>query len=792
MLAASTRLGPYEIIAPLGAGGMGEVYRARDTRLDREVAIKVLPAKFTRDPDRRSRFEREAKAVAALSHPNILAIHDYAAGEDISFAVMELLQGETLRRRLKTGAFPWRRAVEIAAALADGLAAAHAKGIVHRDLKPDNIFLTSDGRAKILDFGLARVGDLAPPQNITATYHSDRTDIGTIVGTVGYMSPEQVRGQPADARSDIFALGCVLYEMVTGRRAFDHDTGADTMSAILRDEPPELSGSGKSIPFELARIIRHCLEKDVGQRFESARDLAFDLRAVLSDSDVAAATPQRPVPGRRTRVILAAVAVSLGLLAAVLVPHLLPPRAAESDKAIDSIAVLPLANVGGEPDTEFLSDGLTESLINNLAQVPNLRVLARSTVFRYKGQEVDPQKVGRELQVRAVLTGRVAQRDDAVTISVELVDVETGARLWGEPYQRKFADIVLIQEEIAKQISEKLRLRLTGAEQKRLARRPTENAEAFRLYLLGRYYWNKRNREGLRQAIDYLRQAVAADANYSLAYAGLADAYMLLAAYNYLPPTESVPPARIAVNKALELDPELGEAYTSRAWIKYIFDRDWTGAETDFRRALQLNPGYATGHHWYADYLTALGRFDEAGAEIRRAQELDPFSSIINRDIAWPYYFARRYDDAIAQSRKVLATDPGLMPALTLLGRAYEQKGMYDEAVATLQKAVTDSGGNTASKAMLAHVYASKGQADEARRMLAELVGGMRQTYVSPYSIATIYAALGETDQAFVWLRRATDEHSSDLAYVKVDPKLDRLRPDPRFADLLKKMNLPP
>src|SRR5262245_21252686 len=407
MLAASTRLGPYEIIAPLGAGGMGEVYRARDTRLEREVAIKVLPAKFTSDPERRSRFEREAKAVAALSHPNILAIHDYAAGEDISFAVMELLLGESLRRRLEAGAFPWRRAVEIAAAVADGLAAAHAKGIVHRDLKPDNIFLTSDGRAKILDFGLARVGEVAPPQNITATYHSDRTDIGTIVGTVGYMAPEQVRGLPADARSDIFALGCVLYEMVSGRRAFDRDTGADTMSAILRDDPPELSDSGKTIPFELARVIRHCLEKDADQRFESARDLAFDLRALLNGSDVTTATPGRSMLGNRTRMIFAAVAVALRLVAALFVSRVLGPDPPESDKAIDSIAVLPLVNVGAEPDTDFLSDGLTESLINNLAQIPKLRVLARSTVFRYKGQEVDPQKVGRELQVRAVLTGRV-------------------------------------------------------------------------------------------------------------------------------------------------------------------------------------------------------------------------------------------------------------------------------------------------------------------------------------------------------------------------------------------------
>jgi eukaryotic-like serine/threonine-protein kinase len=786
MLAASTRLGPYEILAPLDAGGMGEVYRARDTRLEREVAIKVLPGPFTHDPERRSRFEREAKAVAALSHPNILAIHDYGTGEGLSYAVMELLEGETLRRRLAHGSFPWRKAVEIGAAIADGLAAAHAKGIIHRDLKPANIFLTSDGRVKILDFGLARVEAPAPPTAGTATYHPDRTDPGTVMGTAGYMPPEQVRGQPADARSDLFALGCVLYEMVTGRRAFARETNAETMTAILHDEPPELTDSGKKVPPELERIIRHCLEKSPDERFESARDLAFNLRAVASDSGFSTAGARKGTRSRRRVAAATAVILLAGLLAAVVYWRTRSPQ------AIDSIAVLPLVNSGGEPDVDALADGLTESLINSLSQLRDLRVLARSTVFKYKGREVDPLQAGRELGVRAVLTGRVARRRDTLDVQAELVDVDTGAQLWGDRYPRRFADVVLVQEEIARQITANLHLRLTGAEHERLSKRHTANAEAFRLYWLGRYHWNKRNHDGLKSAIKWFGEATAADPAYALAYAGLADAYMLLAAYNYMPPKDAVPPARFAVQKALDLDPALGEAYTSRGWIKYIFAWDWAGAESDFRQALALSPGYATGHHWLADFLTAMGRFDEAGAEIRRARELDPLSGIINRDVAWPHYFARRYDEAIAQLHTVLQMDSNFSPAYSLLGRAYEQKGEHDKAVAALQKAVTLSQENPATRLMLAHAYAVAGKPDEARGTLQELHGQSGPTYLSSYAVATVHLALGETDQALALLRRASEERSSDLVYLKVDPKVDPLRSHPRVIELMKAMNLPP
>jgi serine/threonine-protein kinase len=790
MLAASTRLGPYEIIAALGAGGMGEVYRARDTRLDRDVAVKVLPKPFTYDPDRRARFTREAKAVAALSHPNILAIHDYGTEQGVTFAVMELLEGETLRSRLVGGAVPWRKAVEIAAAVADGLAAAHAKGIVHRDLKPANIFLTADGRVKVLDFGLARVGPPAAPPAGTATYHTPHTDPGTVMGTAGYMAPEQVRGHPADARSDLFALGCVLYEMVTGQRAFARETNAETMTAILHDDPPEPAGSGKAVPPELARVIRHCLEKNPDERFESARDLAFRLRELLTDSGVA-----RPAPGLAGRLrsrpaVVAALGLLAGLLAAVLI---LPRLFAPTGGAIDTIAVLPLAAAnGGGPDADLLADGVTESLINSLARLPNLRrVLAWSTVQRYKGRDVNPQQLGRELGVRAVLTGRVARRGDTLDIQAELVEVETGAHLWGDKSQHKFADIVPVQEEIARQIAENLRLRLTGAE-RRLVKRHTASAEAYWLYLLGRHHWNRRSRDGLQRGIEYFRQAIGVDPAYALAYAGLADSYMLLTAYSHLPPGDAALAARSAADKALEFDPALGEGYISRGWIRYVYDWDWAGAEADFRQALALNPGYATGHHWYADFLAAMGRFGEAEEQVRRAKEIDPLSAIINRDVAWTYYFAGRYDQAAEQLQKVLELDPKFSPAYSLLGRVYEQMGRPEQAVAALQKAVALSGENPATRVMLAHAHAVANRPDEARRILAEVQARPGATVLSPYALATVHAALGETDAAIAGLRRAAAERSSDMVYLKVDPKLARLRTDPRVVELMKDMKLPP
>ena len=509
-LTPGTRLGPYEVLAPLGAGGLGEVYRARDTRLGREVAIKVLPESLAANPAPLSRFEREAKAVAALSHPNILAIHDVGRHEAVNFAVMELLEGETLRSRLASR-ISWSTAVEIGVAIADGLAAAHAKGIVHRDLKPENIFITSDGRVKILDFGLARMKPAPSPDGTTLP--ADTIE-GTVMGTVGYMSPEQVRGEPVDAPGDIFSLGCILYEMLSGQRAFSRESAPQTMAAILETQPADLSASGRQIPLELSRIVTHCLEKHPQQRFQSAQDLAFALRATggIPSHEAQPALALR-LPRRAWFAVALVVLAAAGLLYWKFRPT----------PVIDSLAVLPFTNVGANPDAEYLTDGITENLINNLSQLPKLRVVPRSLAFSYKGKHVDPRKAGHELNVGAVLMGRIVQRGESLNIQTELVDVENVSQLWGQQYDRKLSDIIVVQEEISKAVTARLGLRPSGEVERRLTRRYTENPEAHQLYLQGRFLWNRRTAQTLQRAAEYFQSAIDKDPTYALAWAGLAE-----------------------------------------------------------------------------------------------------------------------------------------------------------------------------------------------------------------------------------------------------------------------------
>ena len=479
-LATGSRIGAYEILAPLGAGGMGEVYRARHHQLDREVAVKVLPSRLLGDEGAQKRFAREAKMLATLSHPNILAIYDFITDGDQYCVVAELLEGETLRTRLSGGILQWRRATEIGAAIAEGLAGAHAKGVIHRDLKPDNVFLTKDGRVKVLDFGLARALPFASPDDDTAPAAPHLTTPGTVLGTVGYMSPEQARGAVADGRSDVFSLGCVMYEMVAGRAPFERDTAAETIAAILKEEPPYLTGSGELVPPELERLLLHCLEKSAEQRFQTARDLAFALDALLKGSGAA----QTPFPGKRI---------------------------GRRSRSIDTLAVLPFINATEDPDAEYLSDGITETLINSLSQLPKLRVTARTTVFRYKGRNLPPQMIGQDLGVRAVLTGTLAQRGDALVMQVDLVDAVDGAQLWGEQFNRQSAELFVMQDELAQRILDKLRVRLTGDEKKKVTKRHTHNVQAYQLYMKGRFYWNRRTPDGFRQAIEFFNQATLRD-----------------------------------------------------------------------------------------------------------------------------------------------------------------------------------------------------------------------------------------------------------------------------------------
>jgi serine/threonine protein kinase/tetratricopeptide (TPR) repeat protein len=769
---------------------MGEVYRARDPRLGRDVAVKALPQHLANDPDALARFEREARAVAALSHPNILAIYDVGTDRGLTYAVMELLEGETLRSRLARGALPWRDAAEIGAAIADGLSTAHAKGIVHRDLKPDNIFLTTDGRPKVLDFGLASHALTGPAD--TETVPATRTNPGTVMGTVGYMSPEQVRGQPAGAAADMFSLGCVLYEMVAGRPPFARETAAQTMTAILEQAPAPLSTANTPVPRELDRVIARCLEKHPGARMQSARDLAFTLRNVARGSSVANAAPSRSRVG-----VKAVVAAALSLLVA---SSLGVVYYRYHFAATNSIAILPFVNASGNPDMEYLGDGITETLINSLAQAPNLTVMSRNAVFRYKGRDSDAQEAGARLNVEAVLTGRVVQRGDDLSISAELVDVRSNRQLWGEQFNRRAGDILAVQEEISNEISQKLRLRLTGEQKQRLVKGYTQNAEAYQLYLKGRYYWNKKTADGFNKGLDYFEKALALDPNFAPAYAALATCYTNLANYNFalIPPQQAWAKAKAAARKAVEIDDALAAGHGALAIISYQWEWDWPNAEKEFQRAIALDPGSASTYepspsstlHWYSHLLMTMRRTQESFVTGRQAFALEPLDLANNAHQGWYYLWTREYDRAIEPLNRAVAMDPTFPVPQWYLGLVYEQKGMHQEAIEQFQNCVRITAGRPSMLALLGHAYAVAGRQNDAQAILDQLHALLQQRYVPSYSVAAIYAALGRKDEAFTWLERAYDERDSWMDYLALDPRLDPLRSDARFATLLQRINV--
>ena len=791
-LAAGARLGPYEVSGSIGAGGMGEVYRARDPRLGRDVAIKVLPPHLASDPDSLARFEREARAVASLSHPNILAIYDVGSDGGLTYAVMELLEGETLRSRLDRGALPWRDAAEIAAEIADGLATAHAKGIVHRDLKPENIFLTTDGRPKVLDFGLALHSLTGPAE--TETIPATRTVAGNIMGTVGYMSPEQVRGQTAGAPSDMFSFGCVLYEMVAGQRAFARETAAQTMTAILEQPPPPFANTNAPPPPALERVIGRCLEKDPGARMHSARDLAVTLRNIARGSNGTGAVPSRSRSRLGRKSILRA-ALLVPVAAALFTFYYRSPSGSPN-----SIAILPFTNASGNPDLEYLSDGITEGLINSLAQAPKLNVMSRNAVFRYKGREIDARDAGRELEVAAVLSGRVVQRGDNLSITADLIDVETNHQLWGDRFEGTTRDILSVQERISTAISQKLQLQLTSQQKERIAKHYTENTEAYQLYLRGRYYWNKKNADGFYKGIEYFQKAIDLDPDFAPAYAAIAACYTNLANYNFalIAPREAWIRAKTAATRAIQIDDTLAAGHAALAIVTYQWEWDWPGAEREFQRAIALDPGSASTYeptpsstlHWYSHFLMTMRRTQESFQTGRHALDLEPLDLANNAHQGWYYLWTRDYDLAVEPLKKAIALSPNFPVSQWYLGLVYEQKGMYKEAIDQFQNSVRITGGLPSMLARLGHAYAAAGRQTEAEAILDQLRALSKQNYVPSYPVAAIYAALGRKDEAFTWLERAYDERDSWMVCLPLDPRLDSLRSDARFALLLQRIDL--
>jgi eukaryotic-like serine/threonine-protein kinase len=759
---------------------MGEVYRAHDLRVSRDVAIKVLPPRLARDDEARARLIREAKSVAAISHPNVLALYELEQEGDLVYVVTELLEGQTLRAILSRGPMAWRRAVEIAACIADGLAAAHAKRIIHRDLKPENIFITNDGRVKILDFGLARSrpqpSTPADDSHPTERLHSDElASDGNVIGTVGYMAPEQLRAETATPATDIFALGCILFECITGRNAFRLDSAVDTMSAVLRDELPSLTDSGLRVPYELDRIIHHCVEKSAPARFQSAGDLAFALRAV--------ATGQPPSfrPRRELRRIVIGISLAVAVLVLIATLAYLHTRA-EEPEPIRSLAVLPFANETTDAANEYLSDGITESLIDNLSHIPDLAVVSRTSVFRYKKKDPSPQQVARELKVQAVLTGRIHGPKDALTISAELIDGRDNRHLWGEQFRTRLDDLSTTQAAISRKIAEQLRFELSDPARASVGKQHTASGEAYRLYLRGRFELNKRTGEAFHRAIGFFKEAVARDPRYALAHAGLADCYILQSIYNEAPPARVLPLAREAAQTALSIDDELAEAHTSLAYFEMNFGSDLEAARKEFQRAIALNPSYATAHQWYSRCLVEMGRYDEAVHEIRRAEALDPLSLVIIAELGGVYADAGRLDEAVAECKRALALEPDFAFGHYVLAGAYLKQKRFPQAVNEAAKAYA-LGGDPRSLVRTGLAQVAAGRIADARHTLTSLETLSQKRFVSSYSLATLMIALGRTEDAMDRLQRAASEMPPGQyqRLLKSDPLLAPIRNDPRF-----------
>jgi serine/threonine-protein kinase len=843
---AGTKFDRYEIISPLGAGGMGEVFLARDMRLERKVALKLLLDERTKDDQRLLRFEQEARAASALNHPNIITIYEIGDHGSTHFIATEFIEGLTLRKILADGKMPVIAALDVAIQVASALSAAHEAGIIHRDIKPENVMLRRDGIVKVLDFGLAKlvetgvgsgewgvgsgksgaesggsgventaISPLPTPHSPfpASTLH---TDPGTVMGTATYMAPEQARGWRVDARADIFSLGVVLYEMVAGRAPFDGPTPIDVMTQVLDRDPRPLTSFSYGAPFELQRIVSKAMRKDREERYQTVKDLMLDLKSLKRELEAtttlsyatnaetssgsrivvasSSASQSEPIVVRaissaeyivgeikrhKRGFLLTLVALSLAVFATL-------TFFVNRDHSIESIAVLPFVTQNDDPNVESevaeLGDAITESIINNLSQLPSLNVRPRGAVLRYKGREVDPQEAAKALDVHAVLTGRIIRRGDDLQIVIALVDARDNRNLWGQQYNRKISDLLLVQLEIAANVSDKLRLKLSGEEKRRL--------EAQQLYMKGRNAWSKRTADNIQEGAKFFEKAIELDPNYAAAYAGLADCYSMLVNYSVLPGNEAFPKAKDAAEKALALDENLAEAHAARAFIYFLWEWNWAEARREYERAIQLNPNYSSARQWYASLLAVIGQTDEALEEAKQARKLDSFSPIIASHPAWINYLSRNAEGAIREARQALKLDPNFFPARRYLSLGYDLQGKYNDALTELQKAVSSATKSTLVRSELGYAYAKAGRREDALRVMDELQRSPGERRVSPFHFALIYIGLGENDRAIELLEKAYDERVERLVWLRADPRFDPLRLNPRFNELLRAMGL--